>query len=248
MGTLKGILKMEGTFDGLSFYKLKNKIVVRKAGGFDGEKIKTAANYVRVRENSSEFAENARAGKYFRQSIISYLKLMRQTTLHSRVVSLFQELTKLDTVNPRGQRRMVQGLQDVQAAALLEAFEFDEAVPFSRLFPFETVVDWEQGTLTVSDYVLKALKKPKAATHLTLQFMVSGLDFVAQDTFAVTKSEVLSLDLTDTAVNGPLVLSSNVPAAPTTLGLLFVQYTQKVNAKEYVLKSCGLKIVGVKIS
>jgi hypothetical protein len=248
MGKLKSILKMEGTFDGLSFYKLKDKYVVRQAGGFDGEKIKTAANYVRVRENSSEFAENARAGKYFRQSIIPYLRLLRQTALHSRVVSLFQELTKLDTVNPRGQRRMVQGLQDLQAAALLEAFEFYEAVPFSRLFPFETVVDWEHGTLTVSDYILKALKKPKAATHLSLQFMVSGLDFVAQETFTVTKSEVLSLDLADPTANGTLVLTSEVPTAPTTVGLLFVQYKQQVNAKEYVLKSCGLKIVGVKIS
>jgi hypothetical protein len=246
MGELKSILKIEGTFDGLSFYKLKNKIVVRKAGGFMGDKIKTAANYVRVRENSSEFAENARAGKYFRQSIIAYLKVLRQTALHSRVVSLFQALTKLDTLNPRGQRRMVQGLQDAQAAALLQAFEFDETTSFSQHFPFEAAVDWDQGTLTVADFVLKALKKPKAATHLSLQFIVSGLDFVAQDTFAVTKSEVLSLDLTETAVNGPLVLTSTVPTAPTTLGLLFIQYSQKVNAKEYVLKSCGLKIVGVR--
>jgi hypothetical protein len=246
MGELKSILKIEGTFDGLSFYQLKNKIVVRKAGGFMGDKIKTAANYVRVRENSSEFAENARAGKYFRQSIISYLRLLRQTTLHSRVVSLFQALTKLDTVNPRGQRLMAQGLQDAQAAALLQAFEFDETTPFSKHFPFETAVDWDHGTLTVADFTLKALKKPKAATHLSMQFIVSGLDFVAQDSFVVTKSEVLSLDLTDTALNGPLVLTSNIPTAPTTLGLLFIQFTQKVNAKEYVLKSCGLKIVAVR--
>jgi len=248
MGELKGIIKIEGTFDGLSFYKLKNKTVVRKAGGFKGDKIKTAANYVRVRENSSEFAENARAGKYFRQSIMSYLKVLRQTTLHSRVVSLFQGLTKLDTLNPRGQRRMVQGLQDTKAGALLQAFEFDEAVPFGRLFPFEAVVNWNQGTVTVVDFNRKALKKPKAATHLSLQFIISGLDFATKDHFTVTKSEVLSLKLKDAAPNGPLVLTSDLPAAPTAVGLLFIQYLQKVNGKEYVLKSCGVKIVGVKIS
>jgi hypothetical protein len=246
MGKLTGIIQIVGKLDELSFYKLKGKAVVRRTGGFDGAKIKTEDNYVRVRENSSEFAENARAGKYFRQSISSYLKLLRQTAMHSRVVSLFQELTKLDTLNARGQRRMVQGLQNVQAAALLQAFEFDEAVPFSQHFPFEAMVDWEQGTLTVANFTLKALKKPKAATHLSVQFIVSGLDFEALDSFTVTTSEVISLDLTDMAVNGPLILSSTVPAAPTTLGMLFIQFTQQVNAKEYVLKSCGMKIVGVR--
>jgi hypothetical protein len=37
---LKGIVQFTGSFNGLSFYELNGKIVVRKTGGFDGGKIK----------------------------------------------------------------------------------------------------------------------------------------------------------------------------------------------------------------
>ena len=36
MGKLKGIVQFTGHFDGLSFYEVQGKIVVRKTGGFDG--------------------------------------------------------------------------------------------------------------------------------------------------------------------------------------------------------------------
>ena len=69
MGKLKGIIQFTGQLDGLSFYEMNGKIIVRKTGGFDGEKIKNDTNYVRVRENSSEFAHCAEMGKYFRNSL-----------------------------------------------------------------------------------------------------------------------------------------------------------------------------------
>lgn len=77
MGKLKGIVQFTGSFNGLSFYELNGKIVVRKTGGFDGEKIKKNANYARVRENSSEFAHCAKAGKYFRSAIAACLLPLR---------------------------------------------------------------------------------------------------------------------------------------------------------------------------
>lgn len=43
MGKLKGIIQLTGKFDGLSFYEMNGKIVVRKTGGFDGDKIKNNA-------------------------------------------------------------------------------------------------------------------------------------------------------------------------------------------------------------
>jgi hypothetical protein len=38
MGKLKGIIQFTGQLDGLSFYEMNGKIVVRKTGGFDGDK------------------------------------------------------------------------------------------------------------------------------------------------------------------------------------------------------------------
>jgi len=41
MGILKGIVQFTGSFNGLSFYELNGRIVVRKTGGFNGKAIKT---------------------------------------------------------------------------------------------------------------------------------------------------------------------------------------------------------------
>lgn len=86
MGKLTGLIQFTGKFDGLSFYEMNGEIVVRKTGGFDGEKIKTNSNYIRVRENSSEFAQSAKAGKCFRDSIFLYLKKMAIPYVHNSFV------------------------------------------------------------------------------------------------------------------------------------------------------------------
>ena len=36
MAELIGILKFKGKLNGLSFYKMNGKIIMRKSGGFDG--------------------------------------------------------------------------------------------------------------------------------------------------------------------------------------------------------------------
>lgn len=245
MGTLSGIIKVVGQLDGLSFYKLKDKIVVRKTGGFDGEKIKKEAQYVRVRENSSEFAESARAGKYFRNSIGVYLKSLQLSTVQSRVVSLFLTVARLDTESTRGARKVFKGLLQAEAAGIIQRFEFDEAQSFGRVFPFECTVAFDEGTLTVPHFQLKALKKPKGATRVAMRFIVCGLDFEQRDTSIVCESDIRTYDFGSETGNDPLVLTCEAPTAPTLFGLLFVQFYQQVNATEYVLQQSALKVVGI---
>lgn len=98
MGKLKGIIQLTGKFDGLSFYEMNGKIVIRKTGGFDGEKIKNSSNYARVRENSTEFAHCAKVGKYFRSAFSSCLMPLRIPYVHNHIVSLFQGILKLDGI------------------------------------------------------------------------------------------------------------------------------------------------------
>ena len=126
MGKLKGIIQFTGKLDGLSFYEVNGKIVVRKTAGFDGDKIKTDANYARVRENSSEFAHCAEMGKYFRNSLQPYLKQLHIPYVHNRVLGLFQELSRLDLVSARGKRSVINGLQTVEAKRVIERFEFNK--------------------------------------------------------------------------------------------------------------------------
>ena len=243
MGKLKGIMQFTGQIDGLSFYEANGKIIVRKTGGFDGEKIKNNANYVRVRENSNEFAHCAKMGTYFRSSIQPYLKQLCIPYVHNRVLGLFQEISRLDLVSLRGQRKVFIGLQSEEAKSVIERFEFDKNLPFGTIFPFQYALDFDEGRLLISEFSSEQLKKVQGATHINLRFLLVGLDFEHQSLFVQNSSAVLTISLEDAAVQD-LEFTCAIPENPVVFGLLHLEYFQRVNDVDYDLHTGGLKIVG----
>lgn len=243
MGKLKGIVQFTGKLDGLSFYEMNGKIIVRKTGGFDGDKIKTDANYARVRENSSEFAHCAEMVKYFRNSLQPYLKQLHIPYVHNRVLSLFQELSRLDLVSARGKRSVINGLQTVEAKRVIERFEFNKNLSFDTIFPFKYALDLLEGNLIVYNFSTSLLKKVTSATHVNLQFVVVGLDFEHQNSFVQNCSDKITLSLQD-ATEADLEFSCALTESPTVFGLLYLEFFQRVNAVDYDLQAGALKIVG----
>ena len=247
MAQLKGLIKLTGQLDGLSFYEMNGKIIVRKTGGFDGKKIKEDANYSRVRENSIEFAQSARAGKYFRSSIALYLKRIKVPYVHNRIVSLFQEITKFDTVASRGNRKVFGGLITSSGIAALQDFEFDKTVSFSSIFPFDYRVNFEDEALSITNFNALQIKKPKGATTINLEFITVGLDFDLQHSFVSNASPVLSLDLKAFDSKSLLLETSALETvSPIVFGFLFISFSQVVNGASTALNHSYLKIVGVK--
>ena len=243
MGKLKGIIQFTGKLDGLSFYEMNGKIIVRKTGGFDGDKIKTDANYALVRENSREFAHCAEMGKYFRNSLQPYLKQLHIPYVHNRVLGLFQELSRLDMVSARGKRSVINGLQTAEAKGVIERFEFDKNLSFDTIFPFKYALDLLEGNLIVYNFSSSLLKKVTSATHVNLQFVVVGLDFEHQSSFVQNCSDKITLSLQD-ATEADLEFNCALPESPTVFGLLYLEYFQRVNAVDYDLQAGVLKIVG----
>ena len=243
MGKLKGIIQFTGQIDGLSFYEMNGKIIVRKTGGFDGEKIKNDANYARVRENSSEFAHCAEMGKYFRNSLQPYLKQLHIPYVHNRVLGLFQEISRLDLVSARGKRSVINGLQTVEAKRVIERFEFDKNQSFDTVFPFTYAVDLLEGNLTVPNFSSSLLKKVTSATHVNLQFIVAGLDFEHQNSFIQNSSNKITLSLQN-ATEADLEFNCALPESPNVFVLLHLEFFQRVNDVDYDLQAGGLKIVG----
>lgn len=243
MGTLKGIIQFTGHVDGLSFYEMNGKIVVRKTGGFDGKKIKSDAKYVRVRENSSEFAHCSKIGKYFRNSLQPYLKPLNIPYVHNRVLGLFQDISRLDLVSVRGKRIVFNGLQSADAKGIITQFEFDKTLSFDAVFPFDYAVDLYEGKLFVSSFSSKMLKKVQGATHVNLRFVVVGLDFENQSPFVQNSSDVITLSLEE-VVETDLEFNCLIPQSPFVFGLLYLEFIQRMNAVDYDLQMGGLKIVG----
>jgi len=245
MGKLKGIVQLTGSFNGLSFYELNGKIVVRKTGGFDGEKIKNSANYARVRENSSEFAHCAKVGKYFRLAIASSLLPLRIPYVHNQVVRLFQGILKWDSLHARGQRTVRHGLLTPEGKKAVLDFEFDVTQPFGRFFPFKMAVDFTAGTFEVLDFCNSALTAPKSAEQVQFQLHVVTLDF---DYFTPAETQTSAIILTNlrdsNRYNLNLSFTPTLADSRVTLALLEVCFLQEVNGSFVKLKGGGLKIVG----
>ena len=246
MGKLKGILQFTGQIDGLSFYEMNGKIVIRKTGGFDGEKIKNNANYARVRENSSEFAHCAKVGKYFRSAFSSCLMPLRIPYVHNHIVSLFQGILKLDEIQKRGNRTVRNGMLTSEGKKALLAFEFDKTQKFSRYFPFKMEVDFTAGSLKVLDFCASTLIAPKGADQVQLQLHVAKLDFEHFTTPITQTSSIALIDLNDTTSQDlTLTFTPTLQDSNIHIAVLEVCFLQEVNGSFVKLKGGGLKIVGV---
>tara|TARA_R110000751_G_scaffold230812_1_gene332226 strand:- start:263 stop:586 length:324 start_codon:yes stop_codon:yes gene_type:complete len=86
MATLKGLIKIEGTLDGLTFYKGKNGYFIRTNGGISKNRINNDPAFISTRENAPEFGLAATSGKILRHSLAKLLHNTQDPTLPSRLM------------------------------------------------------------------------------------------------------------------------------------------------------------------
>lgn len=243
MGKLKGIVQFTGHFNGLSFYQMNGQIVVRKTGGFNGKAIKTQANYVRTRENASQFGHCSAVGKVLRRALVINLQKIRVPYLHNHVVSLLTGIVRCDTVSERGQRKIAMGLDTNEGKALLLGFDFNKTLTLAQVLRMTYDVILAEGRFVIPKFDTKLVVFPVGATHVSLQFLLLRMDFDTLDykvevsaPYSVAKgSGLTACELTVNPVTGTGVL----------LGLVFVEFFQQVNGERYGFEGCVLKVVGV---
>ena len=85
----KGIIKIAGTLDDITFFKRKDVFLVRTKGGVTKDRIMKDPAFKRTRENMSEFSTTAKAGKLLRNSCTVLIKSAFDGTLVQRLTSIF---------------------------------------------------------------------------------------------------------------------------------------------------------------
>lgn len=173
MATQKGIIKLEGTIDGINFYFRKGKAVARKAGGgFNGKAIKTKDSMVRVRENGIEFGAVSKIKRLFRVSVAEALVAFNDGTLHGRMMKLLQEIKVLDAVSERGKRSVSLGLKTAVGKQLFSNFLFTPKQDvFSIFFGLPVVLNFGNNCLFNELKVSKSSFR-KGASHLQINYFV----------------------------------------------------------------------------
>ncbi|TGD56720.1 hypothetical protein [Flavobacterium humi] len=243
MAKLKGMLQFTGNLDGISFYEMDGKIIVRKTSGFTGSAIKTQDNYVRTRENATEFGHCTIVGKQLRQALALYIKKCKTPDVHSRLVGVLSKIMKCDKVSERGKRTVALGLGTPEGKQLLNGFECNPGVPLHHMVATPYHVLMAEGKIVFDPFAPEAVIFPVAATHLCLQFLILRCDF-ENGIFTLGEGEKVVVSKGNT-LPGLELVASNPEGNGMVIGLVFGEFRQQINGEIYALEGCGLKVVGV---
>ena len=237
MAQQKGILPLKGTIGNITFYKSKDGYLAREKGGIEGGRIATDPAFQRTRENGAEFGRAGKAGKLLRNAIRSLLQNASDSKTTSRLTKEMVKVIQADTVNPRGQRNVING-----DTAKLLGFEFNIAGKLdATLFaPYTTTIDRLTGTLTVnipSFIPANMVNAPAGATHFRIHSAAAEIDF-EQNTY-VMGADSTGETLWDTNATAALALTQTV--TPNSIHPLFLflatDFLQEVNGTLYPLKN-----------
>ena len=245
MARLKGILKIEGTLDELTFYKTQDGHLVKTKGGVSADRIANDPNFQRTRENGSEFGSSATAGKVLRNAVRNLMMNAADNRVTSRLTQVMTVIKNYDTTSVRGERTVAVGIADPAALALLKDFDFnDKAILSSVLFaPF--IVTPATGEIAIPAFVpLNDIAYPGGATHVNMKAAYANVDFT-NEISAIEYSPVTNLPIDGT--NTPVSLvPAGVPAgAGTKFYLLLLEFFQEVNGVQYPLKNGAYSVLNI---
>jgi len=179
MAKAKGMIQLEGTFDGINYYMRKGKWVARKAGGgFNGETIKNDLSMVKVRQNGSEFGAVSKMVKAFKTGIAPLLFLNTFPELHGRLMRLFTAVKNEDLVSERGSRTFEVGLDSVNGRRLMTGFRIPEDKTMFEKLISKVRFDWSTATLQfcAKKEELFTFSKKVAAVSIQVGILKLGTD------------------------------------------------------------------------
>lgn len=254
MSKQTGLLRMKGKIGGVSFYKSGGVDLARVANGPSKEKIDNDPNFVRTRENNSEFGGCATVVKALRLAIgESKISKADAGRAIQRLMPIFKRINLAGT-GSRGQR----GIDLSDNGVLLEHFEFNERESFASIFnaPYTitTTSARDEATITVPSFLPSSfVNAPSGATHFELFSVLCTLSNYSYDSitghYAPTDAALDMLNAEDTSaitslsVTTPVTFTLNpqLSGSPTmstsvaAIVLVGVEFYQRIGSIDYLL-------------
>jgi hypothetical protein len=253
MGRQTGLIKVSGNIGGVSFYKSNGQDLARVANGPSKEKIQNDSNFVRTRENNSEFGGSANIAKALRLTFATSIQTMADNRLVSRLTALFKDICNKD-MGVRGQR-------SISLSAHMDSvkdLEFNIKNSFGSVFnvPYTLTHDPSRtkATLTATAFDPRTfIKAPAGATSFRV---VMAMGVISDYTYNVSTGKYEATDpafdkLTKADAGIITPMDSTVPATlnivtqltgspiltPTTsvLVCIGIQFFQQIGATSYLL-------------
>ena len=258
MARQTGPLRYKGTLGEIRHFKIKGLKgdFAGLKGGPSGEQVKTAAEFVRTRENMNEFGGSAKAGKSLRVGLSQLMKQMSDRQLTGRITSIMKRINLEDQSEARGYRAILISTQKQYLLGL----NFNSNMSFDTIFfaPYSVTAlpDRTSATLTVEAFnPANFVSAPTGTTHFRLINTVSVLsdfaynatsgsyepiDIENNETSTISYSDFLEINTPTTAVTtvaaeleGAPILSADV----SVINAVGIEFYQKVGVDYYLLNS-----------
>ncbi len=257
MARQKGHVKYVGTLGEVRHFKIKGNdgYFAGLKGGPSAEQVKTAPGFIRTRENMSEFAACANAGKSVRIGLSALMKQMTDSQFTGRLTAIMKKINIEDGSEARGQRAVLVS----QQPQYLKGLDFNRNISFNGVFsaPFTLTanVDKNESTLNVPAFnPLNFLNIPSGATHFRIINAISVIsDFVfnpatgsyepaeplLNEISNISYSPYIPVDTVTTLVD----VVATLPNAPTistnvaVLGSIGIEFYQQVGVNYYLFNA-----------
>jgi hypothetical protein len=257
MAKQKGHIKYVGTLGEVRHFKIKGNTgyYAGLKGGPTAEQVKTAPGFARTRENMSEFAGCAMAGKSVRVSLSALMKQMTDSRFTGRLTAIMKKINIEDGSEARGQRAILIS----QQPQYLRGMDFNRNISFNGVlsapFTLTSTIDRNVSTLTLPSFnPMNFLNIPSGATHFrVINALAVVSDFVYNTaTNAYEPAEPILNEISNIAYSGfipvnsvttPLTITATLPGAPTLttsvacLGCVGIEFYQEVGGEYYLFNS-----------
>lgn len=257
MARQKGHVKYVGTLGEVRHFKIKGNtgFFAGLKGGPTGEQVKTAPSFVRTRENMSEFAGCAMAGKAVRTAFSPLIKQMTDSQFTGRLTAIMKKINIEDGSEVRGQRAVLVS----QQPQYLRGLDFNKNISFNGVFnaPFTLIasVDRNESTLTVPSFnPLSFLNIPSGATHFRIINAIAAVsDFIYNSAISAYEpaepilnnlSDIVYSDYTSVnALTSNIDITASLPGSPTisssiaVLGAIGIEFYQEVSGNYYLFNA-----------
>jgi len=245
MAQQKSIFKLKGTIGGVSFYKSKDGYLAREKGGVDASRIANDPGFARTRENGTEFAHSATAGKLLRDAVRVLGKDASDGRISSRLTQVMTQIKNLDSVNARGERSVAEGMNTDEGKAILRGFNFNINAELGSVLSNPYQVNADTGEITIPALTPNQdVNIPDGATHIIFKSGFASVNFATGESdFTVSEPIRLATDVTAQSLS---LKPANVPAVEGThFILLAIDFVQSVNNTDYSLNNNAFNVLTI---
>lgn len=238
MAKLKSLLKIEGTLDGMTFYKNQDgEYLVKTKSGVSKSRIENDPAFIRTRENGQEFGHVAKSGKAFRRAIANLLADVPDKSKIYRLTSALTKVKNFDATSARGQRTVSIGINEPGGKEAFKFFDFNRKATLDAILRTQYNLDSVNSEILIPNFTPNLnLGVPQGATHVEISGGLLNFDFASGEG-DLQLSNVENLEIDDTNSSVTLAFATQPSGSGDSYYFLKIAFFQEFNGQQYPLNN-----------